>query len=170
MANTTETIDLVEMYYNLPHFDLHVYDDDTYPDNGEQGHEACLFQPGSLPSPLTHDTTLQLTQLHDLPTLIVRLPTRQEAADLAVTLMDYTDKSGSLLFFQALVNVVQSRTKEILVAGTDLIHVSVLCGHTSKENKPHLLVRPCQLRRFIGLPLDEIAHEATAEPNVFRLV
>jgi hypothetical protein len=57
---------------------------DAYPDNGEQGHDACLFNPGGPQLPIV-DFTLLVEQQNGI-NLLVYLITRQSAVDLAITL------------------------------------------------------------------------------------
>ena len=61
---------------------------DAYPDNGEQGHDGCLFNPGSIQLPVV-DYTLLVTQPNGI-NLLVHLITRQAAVDLAKTLPPLT--------------------------------------------------------------------------------
>jgi len=58
--------------------------DDQYPDNGEQGHDSCLFNPGPQKLPIV-DFTLLVMQPHGI-NLLVYLITRQDALDLANSL------------------------------------------------------------------------------------
>jgi hypothetical protein len=55
-----------------------------YQDKGEQGHDACLFNPGRPQLPIV-DYTLLVTQSNGI-NLLVHLITRQAALDLAKTL------------------------------------------------------------------------------------
>lgn len=60
-----------------------------YPDNGEQGHDGCLFSPGPIQTPVV-DYTLLVTQSNGI-NLLVHLITRQSAVDLAITLPQGTN-------------------------------------------------------------------------------
>jgi len=62
---------------------------DAYPDNGEQGHDGCLFNPGPPQIPVV-DFTLVVTQSNGI-NLLVHLITRQSAAQLAETLPPNTN-------------------------------------------------------------------------------
>ena len=62
---------------------------ESYLDDGEQGHDGCLFNPGPIQTP-TVDYTLLVIQPHGI-NLLVHLITRQTALDLALTLPQGTN-------------------------------------------------------------------------------
>ena len=148
---------LVELYYN----------DELYPDFGEQGHEACLFNPGQIQKPIVEATLL--VRQNGYPNLLYRCPTRNIAIETALTLEGFSDNSGPLLFKPNMVYAADSKTPEIVLAKTGQIELVLLRGHQTHCKKPHILVKPTQITRLLNLTLENIHCELTDEQNVYRL-
>ena len=142
------------------------HSEEIYLDNGEQGHEGCFFQAGTLPT-IDVSATL-IVHRCDGMNFIVRLPSRQMAVDLMATLIvpDFTAAPNAFI-------ALQIQPKPVFLGASPGLQFILEMGHSlpakPKGVKHIILVKPTQLQDLLERTEDTIAFEPSDEPNVSRL-
>jgi hypothetical protein len=150
-------------------------DTETWPDNGEQDHEACLFQAGPAPSVPIVSASL-LFRRNDGIFFFMEHATRQSAVDyLASTdIPNYTAQANAYAATSKLPQVFMGSSpgiQVILVQGTAPPPAEQMTtfGPGPKRMTKTILIKPSQLS-FIDRAWADIATGPTDKPHVYKLV
>jgi len=154
--------------------------EETWPDNGEQGHDGCLFQAGSIPAPPIVSASIWVRR-SDGVFFFVTHATRQSAVDyleslnLPTAIPDYTTAAN-------LQYAVAAQLPQMFMGASPIIQVILVKGTTpppeeqmrrtaygTVKTTKTIVLKPTQLMTFINMPWQDIA-TAQIEGHMYKLV
>lgn len=175
---TAIKLKMTALQNNMPTFDKQ--EREFWPDDGEQGHEACLFNAGAIPALPVVSAGIWIRRSDGI-FFFVEHDTRQSAVDylaslqLHQTIPDYWAAANT----QA---AVSGQVPQMFMGGSPNIQVILVKGTkpppaekqaNMRRGPPTMtrtiLVRPSQLMTFINRVWDDIATEHV-EDHVYKLV